>query len=224
MQKKLYTGKASKNICTRCERNNLAHFNERNIRHEDKHYERIILKYSILSFDWSNNKDKFLLHFRYTKFKISKRIRWLNNQINIQTNLRTKTTVVCIRHCTFVLYLFCLWFVRHCLYSYCVSVYEVYLPKRFIHTERNKWISLQVLDGTIFLTSTFFFRQDQFHLFMVSISRLMGSLSRVTILDILVQSCEGGGVKNYHILGEEWNPQSTPRKHWIIFERKEITQ
>ena len=45
------------------------------------------------------------------------------------------------------------------------------------------------MDGTTFLTSTFIFfpSQDQFHLFLIPMSRLTESSSRVTILDNLTK-------------------------------------
>ena len=55
---------------------------------------------------------------------------------------------------------------------------------------QNKIIGspFQVMDGTTFLTSTFFFSgQDHFHFFLIPISRLTESPSRVTILDILTE-------------------------------------
>ena len=100
-------------------------------------------------------------------------------------NLRTKTTVVCMRHCTFVMSLFhtSLLVLILCV---CLCRFTFLMDS----PTQNKIIGSpsQVMDGTTFLTSTFFFSsQDQFHLFLIPISRLMESLSHVTIIDILME-------------------------------------
>ena len=117
-----------------------------------------MLKHSILSFDWSNHKDKFGLHFKCTKCKISKRIRWLNNQADIQMNLRTKTTVACIRHCTFVMSLF-----RTSLLPLILCVCLRRFTLLIDSPRQNEIIGspFQTMDGTTFLTSTFFFFQPR---------------------------------------------------------------
>ena len=133
-----------------------------------------------------NDKVKFGLHFKYIKCKISKRIIWLNNQIDIQTNLRIKTTVVCIRHRTFVMSLF-----RTSLLLLILCVCLRRFTFLIDSPTQNEIIGshFQVMDGATFLTSTFiyFSGQDQFHLFLIPIPRLTESSSRVTILDILME-------------------------------------
>ena len=104
--------------------------------------------------------------------------------MDIQTKLRTKTTVVSIRHCTFVMSLF--------RKSLLVLILCVCLRRfTFLDSPTKKEIigsPFQVLDGTTFLTSAFIFScQDQFHLFLIPISRLMESSLCVTILDILTK-------------------------------------
>ena len=85
--------------------------------------------------------------------------------------------------------LLCLCFVRHCLYSYGVCLCRFNF---LIDSPTQKEIigsSLQVMDRTTFLTSTFnfFSSQDQFHLFLLQISWLTESSSRVTIAGILTE-------------------------------------
>ena len=99
-----------------------------------------------------NDKDKFGLHFKYTTCKISKRKRRINNQIDIQKNLRPKTTVACIRHCIFM----SLFRKSLLVLILCVCLRRFTFLKDSPTQNEIIGSPFRVMDGTTFLTSTFF--------------------------------------------------------------------